>query len=175
MPEEFRSITAKDWENVDEGTRKNLTSVIHMGILRSSETHIYNEMKAAIEGGHRQEDLVAVCMHVDEILMPPEMRAGCMRSNLEVSVFIAQRQDFAQKIQEFEIEKHMKKGKKRYEKIVHPYEKASRALMTPPPEKHVYMVVFAKGACTVTCFGFDVEKSAPLPVQEARPMQLPTP
>jgi hypothetical protein len=167
--EAFRQISSKDYENLDEGTKRTLMHTQHMGILRSSEMAIYQALKVVLESsqGFVLEDLVAVCMHVDEEIAPDELRNAALRNNppSEVCVFISSRNELAENILKFKVKVRSKSkvnGKRGFS-LKSPYAPAARALRTPPPQGHLYMAVFANGMCTIGCFGFSLETALPPP------------
>jgi hypothetical protein len=175
--ETFRQITQKDYENVDEGTKRSLMNAIHMGILRNSERNIYASIKMALqtEPGMSLGSMVVVCFHVDEDVTPQEIKDACRRNvpPSEVGTIVFPREGLAQYILRFQRPVKVP-GKKKYVKQS-PYKDAAKALMTPPPPEHVYMAVFAHGMCTVGCWEFSLETAMPPPEVVEAALPTPTP
>jgi hypothetical protein len=156
----FKQMSAADFAVLDSATKNTMVQERHKKILEEACREIKDEKTGIMKPGalieqfttalqtigpsgkpFEPKDLVAVLMHRDDPITPPDLRAQWAAKNLEVAVLVAQRREFAQGIAEF--------GMAPDERIK-PYANAARVLSDEPPEGFFYSAVFDMGMCTVT-------------------------
>lgn len=161
-----------DFERLTPIQKKQFLQVRHRGIIRSCHETIVQQLKAALgqprvnpdgtpaEGVWTVSDLVAVLMHRDDPITPPEMRPMWEAQGLEVGVFVADRMAFSQGIGEWHPED---------KPAMHPYMPTSKTLRDAPPPGCFYVAVFDMGMCTVTVIEPEKEKAPPAPAEDPPP------
>lgn len=160
---QFKAISKADFDNMDPQTKDAAIRSRHLGIIRSSEEIISNQLKIAL-GTPREvngdilpplkhEDLVVVLIHREDPILSAEelepMRDNWEQQNIEVGMFISGRTEFAAGISAWKPREDPPNSKNR------PYRKVGKLLMQPPPKGCVYVAVFDMGMSTVLFIGFD--------------------
>jgi hypothetical protein len=163
-----RSISPDDFARLDPKTKEQLARAQHLGIVRSSHEAIVAQLKEALERPRvgpdgaslppfRLDELVAVLMHRDDMIVPPPMREKWIAENLEVGAFVAERLPLSQGLKSFV---HVETG-------THPYLQAGNALADAPPPDGFYVAVFSLNMATVTVFHPEPEAAPEAPPADA--------
>lgn len=159
---QFKAIAGHEYEAMDAVTRDRVVRTRHLGILQNSEVKVTSILKDALtqpratpDGAvvppYSRGDIVMLLIHRDDPIFPVELRETLEDQDLEVAIFAAERETFANHLLNFSTLDPAGKS-------IRPYRRAGKVLATPPPELCVYFAVFDCGMCTVTFMGFDPEQ-----------------
>lgn len=184
-PVQFKPISAEAYKQLDAKTKDRTIQARHLGIIRALEEKIVagllegvtqpRQMPDGTMRPYKLEELVVVCMHRSEPMVPAPMRDSWEAQNIEVGLFVAERVPFAAGIAEFVARQCVNPDCGRYfaqdeakccycnapasptARTVVPYRHAAGVLRNSSPPNTFYVTVFDTGMCTVQFLGLNVQ------------------
>lgn len=186
-PIQFKPITPEAYKNLDAKTKDRQIQARHLGIIRMLEKKITQLLIEALtvprqmaDGvrPYRHDELVVVCMHREEPIVPTELRKPWEMQEIEVGLIVSERASFAAGIAEFVTRLcanpdcgrsfaqdaatccYCNAPANPAAKTSVPYRHAAGVLKNPSPPATVYVAVFDTGMCTVTFLGFNAADPA---------------
>ncbi len=179
-----------------------MVRTMHLGTIRNSERIIQGLLlknltipRQAEDGTelspYKHEDLVVYLAHRDDPTTDPIIARHCEAEELEVAVFINEREYFAKKMMDWKFIACKECGRSNLAdesitmctcgaatvpgKVKNPYKKIAKQLMDPPPPMTVWYTVFAAGQCTLLYLGFDPNNLDVMKVESDPNVKAPEP